>query len=544
MLNACEPPRALRFDAESAARHAEYVRDNLSLVETPLAACADLLDASGGRLVCISSSFVQDLPPNFGHYVAVKQAAESLTRTVCRERPRMAGVIARPPVLQTRWNDTPAGVIGAIAANRAAVQIVKAVANSSPGGVALVTDFPPLELDAPVAGSDRRADFAIRVAASFTTDSLLTPLRFWAAELEIDAAVTFAPYGQVLQSLLDPGSVLNAKGRGVNVVLLRVRDWLRELTDEQAGDIEFLRTYLQDTLRDFEGAMRSHRGQASSDTVLVVCPSHGALSSAESILVRQIEADVAASLEGVPGLQLVAATSFHSLYQVNEDEIYDALRDEIAHIPYRDEYLHVLATIVARHLHRRVSPLRKVVVVDCDNTLWRGVVGEVGAEGVVFDDGHHALHRTLNRLTDGGVLVCLCSKNEESDVWRVFDTRDELLLPRERVVAAAINWQPKSQNLRGLAARLNLGLDSFVFVDDNPVECAEVRAGCPEVLTIQWPEDTSRALQLLQHVWEFDPRPATRGRCAADRDVPRGAPASGASLRDDDLRDRSSKACS
>ena len=77
------------------------------------------------------------------------------------------------------------------------------------------------------------------------------------------------------------------------------------------------------------------------------------------------------------------------------------------------------------------------------------------------------------------MLVCLCSKNEEPDVWRVFETRPDFGLRREHVVAAMINWLPKSQNLRTLAARLNLGLDSFVFLDDNPVECAEVRAGLP-----------------------------------------------------------------
>jgi malonyl CoA-acyl carrier protein transacylase len=108
------------------------------------------------------------------------------------------------------------------------------------------------------------------------------------------------------------------------------------------------------------------------------------------------------------------------------------------------------------------------------------------------------------------VLVCLCSKNEEPDVWRVFDTRPELGLRRDRVVAAMINWLPKSQNLRTLAGRLNLGLDSFVFLDDNPVECAEVRANCPEVLTIEWPHDSDRALRLLDHIWEFDPGRSTK----------------------------------
>src|SRR6185369_5400313 len=221
------------------------------------------------------------------------------------------------------------------------------------------------------------------------------------------------------------------------------------------------------------------RGQAASDTLLLVCPSHGALSAAESILIRQTEADILAACEAIPGLHVASAREYHASYGQNEDQIADPLREDIAHIPYRDEYLNVLAAIVARRLHQRMAPVRKVVVADCDNTLWRGVVGEVGAEGLEFDESHLALHDTLARLSGSGVLICLCSKNEEADVWRVFETRADMRLKREHVVAAMINWLPKSENLRTLAGRLNLGLDSFIFVDDNPVECAEVRAGCP-----------------------------------------------------------------
>ena len=236
----------------------------------------------------------------------------------------------------------------------------------------------------------------------------------------------------------------------------------------------------------------------------MLCPSYGGRSSAENILVREAEDAVRALSVEVAGLEIVDATRYHEHYGVEEHDAHDALRDEIAHIPYRDEYLYVLATVAVRHIQRRFAPPRKVVVVDCDNTLWRGVVGEVGAEGVEFDEGHRALHETLTRLTANGLLVCLCSKNEEADVWRVFEERKELGLAREHVVAAMVNWLPKSQNLRTLAARLNLGLDSFIFIDDNPVECAEVRTGCPEVLTLQWPQQPDEAVQLLRHVWELD----------------------------------------
>ena len=147
-----------------------------------------------------------------------------------------------------------------------------------------------------------------------------------------------------------------------------------------------------------------------------------------------------------------------------------------------------------RHVHRRLAPLRKVVVVDCDNTLWRGVVGEVGAEGVEFDDGHRALHETLDPPHRRAACWCACAARTKRPTSGACSRRGPTWRSRrEHVVAAMINWQPKSQNLRTLAARLNLGLDSFVFIDDNPVECAEVRAGCPEVLTLQWPQRARRA---------------------------------------------------
>src|SRR5262249_36138122 len=86
----------------------------------------------------------------------------------------------------------------------------------------------------------------------------------------------------------------------------------------------------------------------------------------------------------------------------------------------------------------------------------------------------------------------------------VFEQNPGMLLRYEAVTASRINWQAKSQNLRELAAELQLGLDSFIFVDDNPVECAEVQANYPEVLTLELPEKAEQIPAFLQHVWAFD----------------------------------------
>lgn len=510
VLNACAPPVSMRIGRDTARRHDAYVRENLRLVDVPLSTFLSTLNESRGAAAFVSSSFAADPPAGFAHYVAVKQAGEALVRTAARELPAVAALIARPPMLQTRWNDTPTGVAGSMPSDWAASHIVNRLADGwRAGHTELLSEFPAFT-PSPSKADARPPDFTLRVAATFTTDALLPSLRFWLNELGINGRVEAAPYGQVLQSLLDPKGLFEDRSRGANVILVRVRDWLRELSSEKAAALEFVRAFLDDTARDFERAVKSHRAHAASETLLVFCPSYGGLSSAENILLRQVETDLTAALGAVPGLTVVSAVDYHPHYRVDEDAVGDPLRDQIAHIPYRDGYLHTLATIVARRLHRRLAPARKVVVVDCDNTLWRGVVGEAGAEGLEIDEGHRALQATLARLARSGVLVCLCSKNEEADVWRVFDMRDDLSLRREQIVAAMVNWQPKSENLRTLAARLNLGLDSFVFIDDNPVECAEVRARCPEVLTLQWPLETERALRLLEHVWEFDDTTSTK----------------------------------
>jgi HAD superfamily phosphatase (TIGR01681 family) len=476
VLNACSAPSVLRIGPDASARHDEYVQQNLRLVQTPLAACLSTLDQSEGTVAYVSSSFVDDPPPGLSHYVALKQAAEGVVRTAQRESSRISSLIARPPRLQTSWNDTPAGVAGAIPTAQAALHIVNRVAEGLGSARAeVLSEFPTF---APVAPFAPLAPFPVRLCASCTTDPLLPGLRFWLKELGIGDELAVADYGQVLQTLLDPNSMFTERG-GLNVLLLRVRDWLHDLSPAKAESIDFVRSHLQGMAHDIERAVRAHRMRAGAETLLLFCPSYGATSSAESILLRQTETELIASLEGVPGLQLARAADYHAHYLVDEDQVSDPIRETLAHIPYRDAYCNTLSTIVVRHAHRKLAPPRKVVVVDCDNTLWRGVVGEAGAEGIEIEPSHVALHGTLTRLVKSGMLVCLCSKNEEADVWRVFESRPDLALAREDIVAAMINWEPKPDNLRALAARLNLGLDSFIFIDDNPVECAEVRARSP-----------------------------------------------------------------
>src|SRR5262245_51624386 len=116
---------------------------------------------------------------------------------------------------------------------------------------------------------------ALVVSATFTAEPLLAALRFWLNELGIGSDVEIGPYGQVLQGLLDPTSALSSNTRGMNVVMLRTRDWLRELPRSEAGSMDFLRAYVEERGRELERAIRARHGRGAR-TLLLLCPSGGA----------------------------------------------------------------------------------------------------------------------------------------------------------------------------------------------------------------------------------------------------------------------------
>jgi FkbH-like protein len=132
------------------------------------------------------------------------------------------------------------------------------------------------------------------------------------------------------------------------------------------------------------------------------------------------------------------------------------------------------------------------------------VCGEDGPSGIEITAPYRELQKFMIDQMNAGMLLCLCSKNNEKDVLDVFDQRTDMLLKREHLVSWRINWKSKSENIKSLATELNLGLDSFIFIDDNPVDCADVKINCPSVLTLQLPQNTESFTSFLNHIWAFD----------------------------------------
>lgn len=157
-----------------------------------------------------------------------------------------------------------------------------------------------------------------------------------------------------------------------------------------------------------------------------------------------------------------------------------------------------------------VQPRLKAIVFDLDHTLWEGVLGEDGVEGVRVTPGHAALQRRTMELADEGLFLGLVSKNEDADVVRIFEQRQPALpLAFDRVSARAVSWSPKVDGVRAVASRLRIGTDAVLFVDDNPGELAAVGGGLPDLWTLRASDNatvTLRALDLHPGLmrWEAD----------------------------------------
>ncbi len=178
--------------------------------------------------------------------------------------------------------------------------------------------------------------------------------------------------------------------------------------------------------------------------------------------------------------------------------------------PFRHPFLNAWAQQLSRIASAMKGRAKKVVVLDCDNTLWGGVVGEDGLKGIKLDREQYPgrvffdFHATILHLAERGVLVTLCSKNNEADVFEVLDKHPACRIKRAHLSGWRVNWSDKASNIAALAEELNLGLDAFVFVDDNPMECELVRQILPQVTVLQVPRRLHELPPLLLQDGLFD----------------------------------------
>lgn len=254
---------------------------------------------------------------------------------------------------------------------------------------------------------------------------------------------------------------------------------------------------LEKNVDELCAAVTSFMTHSASPLVVCLCPHEK--ESANYTFLNEAERMLLEGIGRIPDVHAVSLRSIQGAYCLNG--CYDAHSYALAGIPYNTEGYAAIATALFQTLIHSESSPTKVVVLDCDDTLWEGACGEDGPCGVRMHEVHRMLQEFAVKQAAAGLLICLCSKNNEKDVFDIFDRQKDMVLKREHLTSWQINWNRKSLGIKALAEELKLDLQSFVFIDNDPVECAEVRINCPEVLTLQLPREREMLRSFLHALW-------------------------------------------
>lgn len=364
------------------------------------------------------------------------------------------------------------------------------------------------------AGVENMRPVRVAVLSTFTAEFLAPFLRVEGARCGLALAPWFAPWGQIEEQALDAASALYAQSPDAIVVLARIEEllhgsFLAMSADQARAQLDALRARIDALL----GALRRN----SSARVLLAnfAPparlaagfADPSLPLSETAFLQQANDTLSTACRAVPDaavFDLARLVAEHGI-----DAWVDAKLFHLARLPFGVPAQIALARRLARTLRAVFVPPAKVLVLDLDNTLWGGVLGEDGVGGIKLGDEYpgnvfKAFQHYLATLASRGVLLAICSKNNAADVDEVFARHADLVLRREDFAATRINWQPKSGNLREIAAELNLGLDSFVFFDDSAFERGEVRAALPMVTVLDVPESPLGYIDCIESSGVFD----------------------------------------
>ena len=181
-----------------------------------------------------------------------------------------------------------------------------------------------------------------------------------------------------------------------------------------------------------------------------------------------------------------------------------------AKYPFATTMIPLYADNVMRIIAAQMGRSRRVLVLDLDNTMWGGIVGDDGIEGLALGSGsalgeaHSALQRMALSLKQRGIILCVSSKNDEAIALDAFRNHPEMILKEDDIVAFRVNWDDKAANIKLIADGIDLGLESFVFLDDNPAERKRVRDALPAVAVPELPEDPSEWLAVFQAAGYFE----------------------------------------
>jgi FkbH-like protein len=341
------------------------------------------------------------------------------------------------------------------------------------------------------------APVSIGIISNATTKLLVPALVGSALRFGIALNVIEAEYNQVAQEAFSVESAFS--GASLSAVLVSI-DYRGLPLIASPGDVVAATKNVQDCVSYVKSVIESVRVKTDSQIILqnIVPPPDNIFGSYEGRLpgtipwlIRRLNLELDALVSSdtfVLDLDGLAAN-------IGIANWHDPTLWNMAKLPFSQKFTPIYADYICRILAARLGKSRRCLILDLDNTVWGGIIGDDGLEGILIGNGdptaeaHTQVQQTALDLRNRGVILAISSKNEDSIARQPFKEHPDMLLREEHIAVFQANWSDKASNIKAIAQSLSLGLESMVFLDDNPAERMQVRRELPEVAVPELPKD-------------------------------------------------------
>ncbi len=350
----------------------------------------------------------------------------------------------------------------------------------------------------------------IGVLRNYTIEGIEPYLKYHLYKSGIKAEVHFGNYDMILQEVMDPESHFSKNKPDLIILSLKLESFL---PDYETGNWNF---------HDVRGQLSELLIQVMNNVSgpLVINNFISPFYSMNGIIGDVAENSNQRRIQRLNSfIEDFAAKNSSQVMLANWERIIRKLGEELSidyrfwyssKSPFKKDFLNEYAKVVANIGKILAGKVKKCLVLDCDNTLWGGIIGEDGMDGIKLDNHefpgkvYYDFQKSILLLAERGILITLCSKNNEEDVMDVLENHPHSLIKRKHLAAWRVNWKNKAENIISLSEDLNLGLDSFVFVDDSEIECDLVKKMVPEVDVLQVPKKIYLLPSLLMTHGQLD----------------------------------------
>ena len=344
--------------------------------------------------------------------------------------------------------------------------------------------------------------YRVAILRSFTVEPMVPLLRAAAFSAGLDVSIYISDFNAYPQEMLDAGSALYRFQPDAAFLAVQTRDVAPDLWKGFADlEPEQILSTVSRVANDFRDWIAAFRKNCRAHLIIhnleqPLYPANGLLdaqgNNSQKLALEQVNGElrgITAEQTGVYILDYDSLIARHGRSTWHSEQKWLTAR-----LPVAAANLNHLVEEWMRFLHPLTGKVAKCLVVDLDNTLWGGIIGEDGMDGIRLGPeypgaAYQELQRALLDLHRRGILLAICSKNNPDDAREALQHHSGMMLQPEHFSAMRINWDDKAANLREIARELNIGLDALAFLDDNPVERRQLRGALPEVAVVELPND-------------------------------------------------------